>query len=112
MRRSEVSSTELVRLFSNRIGRFNSSLRAYWSLTPDLAIKQAGQADKVLREDPESVGPLHGVPVAIKDNTRVQGYPLTFGSRAFESNVALLLSLARQLEEAKPWGARTPIGWD
>src|SRR5437660_6022565 len=79
VRRREVSARELVDGYLERIERLNPGLNAFWRLTGEVAREQA--------EAPGD-GPLAGAPTSVKDLTAMAGQPLTFGSRAFEHNVA------------------------
>jgi amidase len=79
VRRREVSASELVSAYLERIERCNPRLNAFWLTTPELAREQA--------EAPGD-GPLAGATTSVKDLAAMAGYPLTFGSRAFEDNVA------------------------
>jgi amidase len=87
IRRRDVSPLELVGLYLERIDRFNRDLNAFWLLTPELASSQAAAAERELARNNASLGPLHGVPVSVKDLHSLAGYPTTLGSRAFEHNV-------------------------
>ena len=79
VRRREVTARELVDRYLERIERYNPALNAFWLTTPELA-----------REQAEAVGdgPLAGAATSVKDLAPMAGYPLTFGSRAFEDQVA------------------------
>src|SRR5438034_10979946 len=79
VRRREVSARELVDLYLDRIERLDPRLNAFRLTTPALAREQA--------EAPGD-GPLAGATTSVKDLAAMAGYPLTFGSRAFEDNVA------------------------
>src|SRR5215472_19200427 len=79
VRRREVSARELVDGYLDRIERHNPKLNAFWLPTPELAREQAGALDG---------GPLAGAATSVKDLSAMAGYPLTFGSRAFEDQVA------------------------
>src|SRR5262245_36077138 len=79
VRRREVTARELVDCYLQRIERLNPLLNAFWLTTPDLARRQA--------EEPGH-GLLSGAPTTVKDLSAMAGYPLTFGSRAFEKNIA------------------------
>lgn len=84
IRRGEVSPVELARHYLGRAERHNDDVGAYVTIAHDLALEQARAAERALRErDPDTLGPLHGVPVPIKDLTPVAGVPCTFGSAAF-----------------------------
>ena len=84
----EVSSEELVEAYTDRIEALDQSgpgLNAVRMLNPD-AIEEAEALD-AQREDGELRGPLHGVPVLIKDNIDVGGLPTTAGSAALADSV-------------------------
>ena len=99
VRRREVSSEELTRAYLQRIERLNPRLNAYVLTTPELALEQARAADSA------NIGyPLRGVPVSVKELTSVAGYPMTFGSKAFEDKVFGIdfFSVSRLKEEGCP----------
>src|ERR1700716_1438315 len=79
VRRREVSALELVDAYLERIERLDPRLNAFWLTTPELARAQAAAPGD---------GPLAGAPTSVKDLAAMAGYPLTFGSRAFEDQVA------------------------
>jgi amidase len=83
VRRREVSAHELVDGYLERIERLGPRLNAFFVTTPDLARRQAEAVDG--RGDGE--GPLAGAATSVKDLASMAGYPLTFGSRAFEDQV-------------------------
>ncbi len=89
LRAGEFSSSELTRAYLERIERLEPGLHAFITLTPELAMEQAREADRRLMEaskDPESVlPPLLGVPLAIKDVLSVSGVRCTCGSRILEN---------------------------
>ncbi len=80
VRRREVSAGELVDLYLGRIDRLDPRLNAFYVRTPDLAREQAAA---IAGAD----GPLAGATTSVKDLASMAGYPLTFGSRAFEDQV-------------------------
>jgi amidase len=73
-----VSSLELTRLTLDRVARFNPALNAYVNVLLDSALTRARAADDALARG-ESWGPLHGVPVAIKESFAIAGVPQTVG---------------------------------
>lgn len=87
--RGEFSSTELTQAYLKRSEALNDNLNAYLTLTPELALVQARQADQKLaewRKDPsQPTSPLLGIPMAIKDVICVAGMRCTCGSRILES---------------------------
>ena len=83
IRSKEVSVPELVELFYDRIREFNPKLNAYLALCPDQAMAEARAAqDAVQRGD--DLGPLHGIPISIKDLELTKGVPSTMGSLVFQ----------------------------
>jgi aspartyl-tRNA(Asn)/glutamyl-tRNA(Gln) amidotransferase subunit A len=76
----ELSSLELVDACLEQIERTNEVLRAYISVYEDGAREVARAADAMLRAG-HSLGPLHGVPIALKDNISVKGLLTTAGSK-------------------------------
>ncbi|MDH3670260.1 MAG: amidase [Gammaproteobacteria bacterium] len=66
IRAGEITSEELVQACLDHIADVEDTVRAWAFLDPDHALKQAHDADLALRKG-EALGPLHGVPVGIKD---------------------------------------------
>lgn len=78
----QLSPVELTKNILNRIDKFDPILRTYITPLPDLALQQAKEAeDKIMRG--EYKGPLHGIPVGIKDNYETKGIRTTDGSKLF-----------------------------
>ena len=86
-----ISSRELAQSYLERIQRLEPSLHAFITLTPDLALSQADQADRryaAWRKQPEDgLPPLLGVPIAVKDVLCVKDVRCTSGSRILENFV-------------------------
>ncbi|MCC7370747.1 MAG: amidase [Chloroflexi bacterium] len=80
VRNREVSSVELVEAHLRRIDAVNPSLNAIIHLDAAGALAAARTADARLA-DGAPAGPLHGVPVTVKDNLDVAGLPCTGGTR-------------------------------
>lgn len=91
LRKGEVTSRELTRAYLERIDALEPNLHAFLTLTPDLALQQADQADRALfewRKDPGSpLAPLTGLPIVIKDLLCQKGVRTTCGSRILENFV-------------------------
>ena len=91
LRKGEVSSRELTRAYLERIDALEPNLHAFLTLTPNLALQQADQADRALfewRKDPGSpLAPLTGLPIVIKDLLCQKGVRTTCGSRILENFV-------------------------
>ena len=79
----EVSIPELVEFFYQRIEALNPRLNSYLALCPDQALAQARSAQEVVQRV-DSLGPLHGLPVSIKDLEMTKGIPTTVGSAVFK----------------------------
>ncbi|WP_226005132.1 amidase [Natrinema salinisoli] len=87
IRDGEYSPTEVVDAVLERIHERNERTNAFVTVTDDLAREMAAEAERAIA-DGEVLGPLHGVPVAIKDLDDVAGVRTTSGSLLFEDRVA------------------------
>ena len=82
----QVSPVELTALYFERIDRLDSQLNAYLTLCRDEAMQAARNAeDAVMRGD--ALGPLHGVPISIKDLELTRGIRSTSGSLPFANRI-------------------------
>jgi aspartyl-tRNA(Asn)/glutamyl-tRNA(Gln) amidotransferase subunit A len=86
VRTGEVSVQILIDTVLARIEKHNPRLNAYCTLMADEARAAAVQADAALAAGVET-GPLHGVPVSVKDNLYVKDSRTTFGSKLQEHDV-------------------------
>ena len=99
IRKGEVTVEEAVRASLDRIQQVEDEVQAWAFLDPGYALEQARRADRLLR-DGRDIGPLHGVPVGIKDifdtadMPTENGTPLHAGRRPTED--AMVVSLLRQ----------------
>src|SRR5918995_1586664 len=95
IRSGEVSSEELVRACLDRIEKRESTIHAWRFLDPELALVQAQRCDTS-----EARGPLHGVPIGIKDQFDTADMPTAYGSPIYEGHqpVADAGSVARLRE--------------
>ena len=84
--RGEVSSLELTGHVLARIDRHNPALNAVVTLMREEALARAAEADEALARG-EAWGPLHGVPITIKDCFDVAGVRTTAGSRSMADRV-------------------------
>jgi aspartyl-tRNA(Asn)/glutamyl-tRNA(Gln) amidotransferase subunit A len=82
----DLSAAELLESVLQRIGAVDPSVRAYLAVTPDLARSRAARIDDA-RKRGESLGPLAGVPIALKDIFCTEGTPTTCASRILENFV-------------------------
>ncbi|MCS7235602.1 MAG: amidase [Armatimonadota bacterium] len=75
----QVSARELVRAALDRAEQLEPSVHAWARLDPERALEEAGRLDERLRRG-ERVGPLHGVPVGVKDIIYTRGLETSAGS--------------------------------
>lgn len=78
----QLSPVELTNLLLNRIERQDPTLRSYITPLHELALKQAKQAEHDIMHG-NYIGPLHGIPLGIKDNFYTKGIRTTSGSKLF-----------------------------
>lgn len=79
VRNREISSTELVSAHLQQIEQVNSSLNAVVRVLSEAALDAAKHADEMLARG-ETKGPLHGIPMTVKDAWAVAGVPSTGGT--------------------------------
>jgi amidase len=87
LRRRELSSRELTGLLLARIDRLNPALHAVVELRGEAAMREAAAADQATARGGE-LGPLHGVPMTVKDSFNVAGLHTTWGNPDFKDFVA------------------------
>src|ERR687885_2883368 len=85
--RGEISATEVMAETLSRMEAVEPVLNAFVTPMPEQAMEAARAADRLLAERREP-GPLHGVPISVKDLINVGGVRTTFGSRTMAENVA------------------------
>jgi len=93
-RKRKLSPVELTKLMLARIDLLNPKLNAYITVTRELALAQARKAESELfaprgRKGARDRGPLHGVPVSLKDNVYTAGIRTTAGSKILRDFVPL-----------------------
>lgn len=86
LRTRQITSTELTRIYLDRLRKYDPKLLCVVTLTEELALKQAEQADREIASG-RIRGPLHGIPYGIKDLFAVRGYPTQWGTAAFKGQV-------------------------
>jgi amidase len=87
LRARQISAVELLDLHFSRIDRFNPSLNAIVVQDREGARRSAVAADETLARG-EIRGPLHGVPITVKEAFDVAGLPTTWGDPGLRSNIA------------------------
>jgi Asp-tRNA(Asn)/Glu-tRNA(Gln) amidotransferase A subunit family amidase len=86
VRTGKVSSTDLTRMYLARLKRFAPKLNCVVTLTEELALAQAAQADREIRAG-RYRGPLHGIPYGAKDLFATRGIRTTWGAEPFENQM-------------------------
>ncbi|MDD2792241.1 MAG: amidase [Sediminibacterium sp.] len=84
IRTKKISSTELTRFFLNRIRQFGDSLECVISVTEELAMQQAAEADAAIAAG-QYKGLLHGIPYGLKDLFAVKGTKTTWGAAPYKN---------------------------
>lgn len=82
LRTGKIGSVELLEHFLTRVERFNPTLNAVIATDTDGAMAEAETADEA-RANGDFRGPLHGLPITIKDALAVPGMPCTSGAPEF-----------------------------
>jgi Asp-tRNA(Asn)/Glu-tRNA(Gln) amidotransferase A subunit family amidase len=111
VRKREVSSVALTRLYLERLKKYDPVLKCVVTLTEELALKQAEQADKEIAAG-RYRGPLHGIPWGAKDLIAYPGYKTTWGAGPYkEQTLDVKATVARRLEDAGAvLAAKTTLG--
>ncbi len=86
IRTKQISSIELTTFFLERLKKYDTQLACVVTLTEDLAIKQATQADAEIKAG-KYRGLLHGIPYGAKDLLAKKGYKTTWGSVPYKDQV-------------------------
>jgi len=84
----QLTSERLTRIYLDRLKRFNSKLRCAITITRDLALQQARQADEEIARG-HYRGPLHGIPFGVKDLLDTAGIATTYGAEPYRNRVPL-----------------------
>ncbi|HEY6936208.1 MAG TPA: amidase, partial [Terriglobales bacterium] len=82
----KLTSERLTKIYLQRLQRFNPELRCAITITSELALKQASQADQDIAVGTYR-GPLHGIPWGSKDLLDTAGIPTTYGAEPFRNRV-------------------------
>jgi len=128
----ELTSEALVQQYLDRIDALDGRLQAFVEVYREEALQQARAAD-LLRQAGSILGPLHGIPVGLKDLVDIKGYVTTGGSAAYKDRQAtvtatlvhrlqqqgaIILGKTHTVEFATGgWGTNTQLGtpwnpWD
>jgi aspartyl-tRNA(Asn)/glutamyl-tRNA(Gln) amidotransferase subunit A len=100
IRSKALSPVEVTRAVLERIEQANPKINAFVTVTADTALAAARAAESAVMKG-ERLGPLHGIPVSIKDLALVKGVPAKFGSPVFEQRIGEVdAPFVRRLREA------------
>jgi Asp-tRNA(Asn)/Glu-tRNA(Gln) amidotransferase A subunit family amidase len=86
VQKRDVSATDLTRMYLERLKKFGPKLNNVVTLTEELALAQAAQADREIRSG-RYRGPLHGIPWGAKDLFATKGIPTTWGAAPYQNQV-------------------------
>jgi Asp-tRNA(Asn)/Glu-tRNA(Gln) amidotransferase A subunit family amidase len=86
VRTRRTSSTDLTKMYLARLKRFGPKLLCVITLTEDLALKQAAEADSEIKRG-KYRGPLHGIPCGIKDLFATKGIKTTWGAEPYRDQM-------------------------
>ncbi len=86
IRSEEISSVELTKVYLARLKEYDPMLQCVITLTEDLAMEQAKQADEEIAAG-NYRGILHGIPYGLKDLFAVKGYKTTWGAMPYKDQM-------------------------
>jgi len=95
LRKGQVSSVELLKAYLERVDRYNPALNALVVDDRNAALRRARAADRALAKG-ELWGPLHGLPMTVKESFDLKGQPTTWGHVPRKDHVAEQDALAVQ----------------
>jgi amidase len=93
IRSKRIGCRELLEIYLARLGRYNGQLNAIIATVLEKARQRANDADAALARG-EVWGPLHGVPMTVKESYDVVGLPTTWGAPEFKERIASRNALA------------------
>ena len=83
IRTRKVTAAEMMAAFLTQIERVNPKVNAICTLVPEEALRAAEEADKCIARR-GATGPMHGLPIAVKDLALTKGIRTTYGSRIYK----------------------------
>ena len=86
LRNKLITSKELTTFFINRIKKYGDTLQCVVSITEDIAMQQANQADENFKKGIDK-GPLQGIPYGLKDLFAVKGTKTTWGAAPYKEQI-------------------------
>ncbi|MDA3955015.1 MAG: amidase [Bacteroidales bacterium] len=99
IKNKKISSTELTKLYINRLKKFGDTLECVICITEELALRQAKKADDEIANGFYK-GPLHGIPYGVKDLLAVEGYKTTWGAAPYkDQKIEYTATVVKKLED-------------
>ncbi len=86
IKNKKISSVDLTKFFIGRLKKWGDTLESVITLTEELAMKEAEQADQEIKKG-NYRGPLHGIPYGLKDLFAVKGYKTTWGTTPYMNQI-------------------------
>ena len=86
VQKRDVTASDLTKMYLERLKKYGPKLNCVVTLTEELALAQAAQADRELRTG-RYRGPLHGIPWGAKDLFATKGIPTTWGAAPYQNQV-------------------------
>ena len=86
LRKKLITSKELTSFFINRIKKYGDTLQCVVSITEEIAMQQANQADEDFKKGIDR-GPLQGIPYGLKDLFAVKGTKTTWGAAPYKDQI-------------------------
>jgi aspartyl-tRNA(Asn)/glutamyl-tRNA(Gln) amidotransferase subunit A len=86
IRKKKISPVELAKIYLERLKKYGEKLGAVVTITEELALKQAKQAEKEIMSG-RYRGLLHGIPFGVKDLLATKGIPTTWGAEPYKEQV-------------------------
>lgn len=86
IRTKRISSVDLTKMYLSRLKRYGPKLLCVVTLTEDLSLQQAAEADREIRAG-KYRGPLHGIPCGIKDLFATKGIKTTWGAEPYQEQM-------------------------
>jgi Asp-tRNA(Asn)/Glu-tRNA(Gln) amidotransferase A subunit family amidase len=87
IRTKQISPTEAVSAVLDRLEAVEPVINAFVTVTGEQALADARHAEQELLDSKTDLGPLHGVPITVKDLCETAGVRTTYGSRSYADNV-------------------------
>jgi len=98
LKNGDFTSVELTQAYLDKIEEKDKEIKAFLTISKDLALKQAQKADEMIKNGKMTL--LTGIPCALKDNILVKGVKCTAGSKFLENYIATYnASVVKKLEE-------------